>query len=51
MTPKKPELYEIWLESNPTIPELPWRMQLINYVAQFPTELKAQEYKAKIEFE
>ena len=49
MKPKNPTLYEIWTEEEPAIPELSWRLQLINYVAQFPTEEKALEYKKIIE--
>jgi hypothetical protein len=51
MKPKKPELYDIWQEEEPAIPELPWRMQLLNYIAQYPSKEAAEKHKAAIEFE
>ena len=35
---------DIWKEENPRIPELPWRAQMADYTAQFPTEEAAQKY-------
>lgn len=51
MRPTKPQLYDIWQEEKPVIPELDWRMQLINYVAQYPTQAAAERHKAVIEVE
>lgn len=36
--------YDIWLETEPKIPELPWRAQMHTYVAQFKTQEDAQKY-------
>jgi len=40
----KPELFSIWEEPTPLKLSLPWRVQLVNYIAQFPTEADAQKY-------
>ena len=38
------EFLEIWKETEPRIPELPFRLQLETYVAQFPTQAAAEKY-------
>jgi hypothetical protein len=40
----KRELFNIWQEQEPKIPELPWRAQLDGYVAQFPNQAAAERY-------
>ena len=40
--PEKPVLFDIW-EEEP-VRGLPWRVQLVGYVAFFPTEEKAKSY-------
>lgn len=40
----KPELFSIWEEPTPLKLSLPWRVQLMNAIAQFPTEDAAQKY-------
>jgi hypothetical protein len=40
----KRELFDIWQEQEPKIPELPWRAQLDGYVAQFPNQAAAERY-------
>ena len=49
------ELWEIWEEPKPPegskkkwIPELPWRAQMIDYVAQFPNKAAAERYIATV---
>jgi hypothetical protein len=39
----------IWEEEHPTIAQFPWRMQLVNYVAQFATKEAAERYWAATE--
>jgi hypothetical protein len=38
----KRELYEIWYES--WLPARGWRVQMFDYVAQFPTKEAAEKY-------
>lgn len=38
--------YEIWEE--PSTPRHPWRLQLVNYVANFRTREAAEKYAAKV---
>lgn len=40
----KPELFAIWEEPTPLKLSLPWRVQLIGHIGQFPTEIAAQRY-------
>lgn len=40
----RPALYSIWQEPTPLKLSLPWRVQLVNYIAQFPTEEAAKRY-------
>lgn len=43
------KLHEIWEEPEPKIPELPWRAQMRDYVAQFPNQAAAEKYVGSIQ--
>lgn len=47
----KPALFSIWQEPTPLKLSLPWRVQLVNYIGEFPTEEAAQRYVAAIQAE
>lgn len=44
----KPPFGSIWLEPTPLKVSLPWRAQMVNYIAEFPTEEAAKSYVAAI---
>lgn len=47
----RPAFGSIWLEPTPLKLSLPWRAQLVNYIAEFPTEEAAKKYVAAIQAE
>lgn len=44
-----PALYDIWLDSKPVDPSLPFAVQLRNYVGHFSSEDAAERYIAAIQ--
>lgn len=44
----KPPFGSIWLEPTPLKLSMPWRVQMMNYIAEFPTEEAARKYVAAI---
>lgn len=40
------ELYDIWEETDDKYYLVPWRAQMVNYIAQFETELQAKGFVA-----
>jgi N-acetyl-beta-hexosaminidase len=38
------KLYDVWEESNPVDPRLPWRGQLVDRAAHFATKAQAEKY-------
>lgn len=49
---EKRPLYTIWEEPEPILRgSLPWKCQLINYIASFPTQLAAEKYVRSVQKE
>lgn len=44
----KRALYDIWEEAAPVWPDKPWRVQMVNYVAQFSSFDIAERFIAAI---
>lgn len=45
------ERYEIWEQESANDPEYPWRLQLVNYIAEFPSKVAAEQYRDFVKVE